>query len=80
MSGPTTEAKSPTRHWVVASAAAATLLLVVSLAGRGSNGGASCRGALIPAYVPPRELLELLARPELPRMLVINPAPANAGS
>jgi hypothetical protein len=61
-------------RWFAASAAAATLVLLVSLLTRGSSGAPSCRGALIPAYVPPRELLELLHRPELPQLLVVNPA------
>jgi hypothetical protein len=66
--------KPAASRWFAVSAAAATLVLVVSLLSRGSPGGASCRGALMPAYVPPRELLELLHRPELPRLLVVNPA------
>ena len=61
-------------RWFAASAAAATLVLLVSLLSRGSPGGSSCRGALMPAYVPPHELLELLDRPELPRLIVVNPA------
>jgi hypothetical protein len=69
------------RRWFLASATAATVVLVATLASRGGSGASSCRAALIPAYVPPHELLALLDRPDLPKLLVINPAngPGAAG-
>ncbi len=58
---------------MLASATGAAIVLVVTLALRGSHRGSACRGALMPAYVSPHELVGLLALRELPRLIVVNP-------
>jgi hypothetical protein len=50
------------------------IAVVVTLLGRGSDrGGGTCRAALIPAYLPPRELAALVRSPNRPRMVIVNP-------
>jgi hypothetical protein len=51
-----------------------TIVVVLTLLGRGSERGPGiCRAALIPAYLPPRELAALVQSPSRPRMVVVNP-------
>jgi Spherulation-specific family 4 len=65
----------PQRGLIVASAAAAgAILLVTVLASRGAERRPSCRSALIPAYVPPDAIVELVRASSRPRLVVINPA------
>jgi hypothetical protein len=40
----------------------------------GERGAATCRAALVPAYVPAHELPGLVRGPRRPRMVVVNPA------
>ena len=49
------------------------IVVVLTLIGRGSDRGGSCRAALIPAYVPPHELAALAAGARRPRMVIVNP-------
>jgi hypothetical protein len=50
------------------------IVMVVTLIARGSSDrGATCRAALIPAYVPPHELAALATGMNPPRMVVVNP-------
>jgi hypothetical protein len=62
-------------HPVVALASVGmAIAVVVALLSRGSDrGGGICRAALIPAYLPPRELAALVRSPNRPRMVVVNP-------
>jgi hypothetical protein len=63
------------RGLVVASAAAAgAILLVTVLTSRGADRRPACRSALIPAYVPPDAIVELVRASSRPRLVVINPA------
>ena len=50
-------------------AIAAVLLLI----GRGSDRVATCRAALIPAYLPPHELTALARGARRPEMVIVNP-------
>jgi hypothetical protein len=50
------------------------IAVLVTLLTRGPDRAATCRAALIPAYVPPDELAALTHAPHRPRMVVINPA------
>ncbi|HKE79382.1 MAG TPA: spherulation-specific family 4 protein [Solirubrobacteraceae bacterium] len=60
---------------VLASAAVAGLVVVVTVvANRSPERKATCRSALIPAYLPPKAIVELARGPARPRLLVINPA------
>jgi hypothetical protein len=63
-------------HSVMAAGAGigVTIVVVLTLIHRGSGGSPTCRAALIPAYVPPRELSALAQSPQRPRMVVVNPA------
>jgi hypothetical protein len=55
--------------------AGVALAVVLTLIHRGAErGGATCRAALIPAYVPAHELPALVRGPRRPRMVVVNPA------
>jgi hypothetical protein len=54
-------------------AAAVAVVLVVILLGRGSERRAACRAALIPAYLPPRAIADLVRSSQRPRTVVINP-------
>jgi len=58
------------RAGVIASAAASTLLL----AGCGAQREPACPRTVVPAYLPPEELLRLVERSPLPWLLVVNPA------
>jgi hypothetical protein len=50
------------------------IAVVVTLLARGADRGAgTCRAALIPAYLPPRELAALVRSPSRPRMVIVNP-------
>jgi Spherulation-specific family 4 len=51
-----------------------TIALVAMLVhGRADHGPATCREALIPAYLPPRELTRLAHAARRPQMVVVNP-------
>ena len=63
----------PVLALVVVAAVGVALALVVSLIQRGSEGGVTCRAALIPAYVRPDELAALVHAPARPRMVILNP-------
>jgi spherulation-specific family 4 protein len=68
-------ATRPQRGLIVASAAAAgAILLVTLLTSRGADRRPTCRSTLIPAYVPPHAIVELVRASARPRLLVINPA------
>jgi hypothetical protein len=63
------------RGVILASAAAAGAVLVaILLTVRGAERRPTCRTTLIPAYVPPHALVELVRASSRPRLLVINPA------
>ena len=65
----------PQRGLILASAAAAgAILIVILLTTRGAERRATCRTTLIPAYVPPHALVELVRASTRPRLLVINPS------
>jgi spherulation-specific family 4 protein len=65
----------PQRSLVVASlAAAGAIVLVTLLTSRGADRRPICRSTLIPAYVPPHAIVELVRASARPRLLVINPA------
>lgn len=53
---------------------AAVMMLASVVLGREPERPPSCRGTLIPAYVPPGELTALMASGERPEMIVVNPA------
>jgi hypothetical protein len=64
------------RAWVILSAVAAgvlVLLTVLSMS-RAAEPARACRGSLIPAYVTPAALTGVLDAPQVPRVLIINPA------
>jgi spherulation-specific family 4 protein len=75
--------RSAARHQrgvVIASAGAAgAILLVALLTSRAPERRASCRSALIPAYLPPHAIVDLAAGPVRPRLVVINPANGPGG-
>lgn len=50
------------------------ILLVMILMSRGSERRTSCRSTLIPAYLSPRAIVDLVTGPARPRLVVINPA------
>jgi hypothetical protein len=63
-------------HRVVAFAlagAGVAVAVVATLLGRDSDRGGTCHSALVPAYLPPRELIALAWSPRRPRMVVVNP-------
>ena len=63
------------RGLLLASAAAAgAIVLVTLLSTRGAERRTICRTTLIPAYVPPHALVELVRASSRPRLLVINPS------
>jgi hypothetical protein len=63
------------RGLILASAAAAgVIVLVTLLTTRGADRRPTCRTTLIPAYVPPHALVELVRASTRPRLLVINPS------
>ena len=63
------------RGLVLASVAAAGVIVLVTLVTtRGADRRPTCRTTLIPAYVPPQALVELVRASSRPRLLVINPA------
>jgi hypothetical protein len=68
--------KVVTTHPPVALAAVAigvAIAVVVALLSRGSDRSGTCRAALIPAYLQPRELVALVRSPSRPRMVIVNP-------
>ena len=63
------------RGLILASVAAAgAIVLVTLLTTRGADRRTTCRTTLIPAYVPPHALVELVRASSRPRLLVINPS------
>jgi spherulation-specific family 4 protein len=69
--------KAVVSHPVLALTAAGVgvaIAVVLTLLHRGSDRAATCRAALIPAYVPPHELTALVRGPRRPRMVIVNPA------
>jgi spherulation-specific family 4 protein len=71
--------RRPRRTVLAAGSAVATLAVVAMVAVLAASRGEAakptpCRMTLIPAYVPPAGLLELAARSDRPRMVVMNPA------
>jgi hypothetical protein len=52
---------------------AVAVVLVLLLTGRGSDRRAGCRSALIPAYLPPGAVADLVRSSKRPRMVIINP-------
>jgi spherulation-specific family 4 protein len=63
------------RGLILASAAVAgVIVLVTLLTTRGAERRTICRTTLIPAYVPPHALVELVRASSRPRLLVINPS------
>ena len=62
------------RAGFLASAAAGLILLATALSGRSPDRRALCPGSLVPAYLAPQAILQLVERSTLPRLLVINPA------
>jgi hypothetical protein len=68
--------KAIVSHRVLALAAAGigvAIAVVLTLIDRGADRAGSCRAALIPAYLPPRELAALAVGSGRPRMVVVNP-------
>jgi Spherulation-specific family 4 len=63
----------PQRGLILASAAAGAILIVILLTTRGAERRPTCRTTLIPAYVPPHALVELVRASSRPRLVVINP-------
>jgi len=61
------------RSWFVVPAAAGVIVAAALIADGGADGGGECRSLLVPAYVPPDEVIEL-ARTVRPQLLVVNPA------
>jgi hypothetical protein len=49
------------------------IAVVLALLHRGGERAATCRAALIPAYLPPHELAALARRPGRPQMVIVNP-------
>jgi hypothetical protein len=62
------------RATVIASATATTLLAATVFAARGPERRVACPDGLVPAYLPPRAITALAGSPQLPRLLVVNPA------
>jgi hypothetical protein len=50
-----------------------TIAMVMMFLHSRADRGSSCRAALIPAYVPARELARLAHGPSRPRMVIVNP-------
>jgi hypothetical protein len=68
--------KAVMAHPLVALATAGlgiVIVVVLTLIGRSSDRGGTCRAALIPAYVPPHELAALAAGARRPQMVIVNP-------
>ena len=65
----------PQPSTVIATAAVIGVIVVVTLvATRSPERKPTCRSALIPAYLPPHAIVELVRGSARPRLLVINPA------
>ena len=62
--------------WFILSAVAAGVLVLVTMLSmsRAAEPSRACRGSLIPAYVSPAALVGVLDAPQVPRLLIINPA------
>ncbi|WP_272473242.1 spherulation-specific family 4 protein [Baekduia alba] len=58
---------------VVVAVAGVAVAVVIALLHRGAERGATCREALIPAYLPPHELTALVGAARRPRMVIVNP-------
>lgn len=75
-----TRAARHQRGLILASAAAAgAILVVILLTTRGAERRSTCRSTLIPAYVPPHALVELVRASARPRLVVINPGNGPGG-
>jgi Spherulation-specific family 4 len=62
------------RRWIVVSTVAAGIVLVVILfATRGPERRPVCRSTLIPAYLPPAAIVDVVRRPARPKLIVVNP-------
>jgi Spherulation-specific family 4 len=69
-----TSATGSRRGWIAASTLAAGAALVVTfLLTRGAERRPVCRSTLIPAYVPPAGIADVVGRSARPRLVVINP-------
>ena len=62
------------RAGLLASFTAGVVLLVTAISSRGGERRAACPTSLVPAYLHPEELLHLVDRATVPRLLVVNPA------
>jgi Spherulation-specific family 4 len=62
------------RAYILASVAAGAIALAAVLVTRGSDSRPPCRSALIPAYVPPSAIADLVERSDRPRVLIVNPS------
>jgi Spherulation-specific family 4 len=63
------------RVWLIASAiTVGGLMLLTVLVSRGSGGRPTCRQTMIPAYVPPAAITQLVDGAQHPRLLIVNPA------
>lgn len=70
-----TPGRRPNRGWIVPSlAAVGAVLLFTNLASPSSDRRPSCRSALIPAYLPPDEVMNLVRQSSRKRLIIINPA------
>jgi len=54
--------------------ASATILLATACSSRGGDRLAPCPSSIVPAYLRPEAILQLVERSTLPRLLVVNPA------
>jgi hypothetical protein len=63
-----------TRVGLLASFTAGVVLLATAISSRGGERRAACPSSLVPAYVHPEELLDLVDDATVPRLLVVNPA------
>ena len=62
------------RAYLLASIAAGAIVLIAVLVTRGAESRPACRSALIPAYVPPGEIADLVGRSDRSRVLIVNPS------
>lgn len=62
------------RAYILASVAAGAITLGAVLVTRGSESRPPCRSALIPAYVPPSAIADLVERSDRARVLIVNPS------
>lgn len=62
------------RAYILASVVAGAITLGAVLVTRGSESRPPCRSALIPAYVPPSAITDLVERSDRARVLIVNPS------